>query len=156
MQTADDEEDHADSCLTCVDDDATTNLVGTQGPKNHSKEVAAAKTELDTYVKWTSLRGVAGSRENDGPEERVFEASEGEEVYTISKLFKGSERKKELRTCRVSANNCQTSELLRYREDHDSECTFLAISSAKPLIRAWHNTHKIKTLKDMDESRIIF
>lgn len=46
VQTADDEEDHADSRLARVDDNATTKLVGGEGPENDSEEVAAAKKSI--------------------------------------------------------------------------------------------------------------
>jgi hypothetical protein len=45
VQTADDEEDYADERLARVNDDATTKLVGGEGPEHDSEEVAAAKKE---------------------------------------------------------------------------------------------------------------
>jgi len=42
VQTAHDEEDYADKCLTTVDNNATAKPVCRKGPENDSQEVAAA------------------------------------------------------------------------------------------------------------------
>lgn len=44
-QATDDEEDYADEGLARVDDCATAEFVGGQGPQHDGKEVAAAKEE---------------------------------------------------------------------------------------------------------------
>jgi hypothetical protein len=48
VQAADNEEDHADKSLACVDDDTTTKFIGGKGPESDSNEIAAAtKTTED-------------------------------------------------------------------------------------------------------------
>jgi hypothetical protein len=43
VQTANDEEDHADEGLARIDDNATTKFVSGEGPDRDSEEVAAAE-----------------------------------------------------------------------------------------------------------------
>ena len=133
VQTADNKEDHANGRLARVDDNATTKLVGGEGPESNSDKVAAAKKKKRGLAMYVYSEGMCrwllgGAHERmTVPRKGSAKPAREKKSAPLATCFQQKQERNMQRTGRVGANDGETGELLGDGEDHHGEGAFLAL-----------------------------